>query len=188
MKLLVLALAVLLLGCSKQPTGELPPTPTSHPQDFSPVLKAGWPPRGYSKVVGYRYDFPKIDYCADLLYPENSDWKEFRLNHAKLARLARVSRELGTIHIERLLKATFATKGDTGAGACYQPHHIFVFYGSDGVATQAIEVCFACRNIIVAPEPADGTPSASLRELATLCSDLGLWFTDESLSDYLARL
>jgi hypothetical protein len=188
MKHLVIALAALLIGCSKQPTVEPLPTPTSHPQDFSPVLKAAWPPHGYTKVIGYRYEFPEIDYCADLLYPENRDGKDFRLNHTKLARLSRASRELDSEQIERLFTATFAPKGDTGAGACYQPHHIFVFYGSDGVATQAIEVCFGCRNIIVAPEPADGTPSASLRELATLCSDLGLWFTDESLSDYLARL
>jgi hypothetical protein len=188
MKPIVIALAAFLLGCSERPTGELPPTPISHPQDFSPVLKAEWPPHGYTKVVGYRYEFPEIDYCADLLYTENRDGKDFRLNHTKLARLSRVSRELGPVQIERLLTATFAPKGDTGYGACYQPHHIFVFYGPDGVATQAIEVCFGCRNIIVAPEPADGTPSASLRELATLCSDLGLWFQDETLPDYLARL
>ncbi len=185
---IAIALAAMLVSCSKQPVGDTPHTPTTHPKEFSPTLRAEWPPSEYSKVIGYRYEIPSLTYSAKLLYSEDGGEKGFRLHHTELAQLTRASLELAPDQVERLLRATFSAHGDTGFGGCYRPHHIFVFYGPDDVAAQAIEVCFECRDIVVAPEPPSGKPSASLKELATLCNDLGLWFTEETLSDYIQRL
>ncbi|WP_345738679.1 hypothetical protein [Prosthecobacter algae] len=187
MKFILIVIVALFSSCSK-PAIEEQRSPTTHPEEFTPLLRAGWPPEGRARVVGYRYDIPSGSYSADLLYHKSGS-DQYRLHHTKLVELARASKDLTVQQTNRLLKATFNSEGHTGFGACYQPHHLFVFYAPDGSVSQAIEICFECRMITVAPVPSGGhQPRANLKELAVLCSELGLWSASESAADYASKL
>ena len=187
MKHLLIVFVALFASCSK-PAIEAHRSPTTHPAEFTPLLRAGWPPQDLTHVVGYRYDIPDGTNSADLLYHESGSDK-YRLHHTKLIELTRASKDLTVQQANRLLTATFSSEGHTEMGACYQPHHLFVFYAPDGSVSQAIEICFGCRMITAAPVPLDGQqPTANLKELALLCSELGLWLANESAADYASKL
>lgn len=187
MKLLLIVFVALFTSCSK-PAIEAHRSPTTHPEEFTPLLRAGCPPQEPTRVVGYRFDIPDGTNSAELLYHEpGSD--QYQLHHTKLIALTRASKDLTVQQANRLLTATFSSEGHTGMGACYQPHHLFVFYSPDGSVSQAIEICFGCRMITVAPVPSDSPqPTANLKELAVLCSELGLWSANESAADYASKL
>ena len=187
-KALIFITVTLLVTCSPRPDETAAHTPQSHPQEFTQVLDGQWPPKSYSKVVGYRYEIPDRTDSLDLLYPVEGKSPGYRLHHALLAKQERARRELTAEQVQRLLKGTFSSNGHTGYGACYEPHHIFLFYGPEGNVVQAIEVCFGCKMIIAAPIPESGTPWADLRKLATLCDELGLWFPDWPLTEYVTEL
>jgi hypothetical protein len=67
---------------------------------------------------------------------------------------------------------------------CYNPHHLFVFYGDEGHPVAAIEVCFSCNRVKMTPEIRAAGPygggtfgtfeTADLAGLAKIASEAGL--------------
>ena len=174
-----------VVGCSKQPHETwVPESPESHPDHFTAELEGTWPPTNYTRVVGYRFDYPEGINNPGILYG-NYEQRKARLNHHGLAKLTRAACELSPKQAKRLLFATFSSSGHTGFGGCYHPHHIFVFYRRDK-PTHVIEVCFSCYGIIIAPymPNSEEDPCMDLADTALLCSELGLWFDDGTAQEY----
>jgi hypothetical protein len=78
---------------------------------------------------------------------------------------------------------------------CYDPHHIFVFYGAFGNPVAAIEICFQCKRVLMTPEiranegQVDRCETADLASLAKIVSEAGLELTSyKSLEAYLGQL
>ena len=82
---------------------------------------------------------------------------------------------------------------------CYDPHHLFVFYGYEGHPVAAIEVCFSCNRVKMTPEIRAAGPygagtfgtfeTADLAGLAKIASDAGLDLKPfASVDAYVQRL
>lgn len=78
---------------------------------------------------------------------------------------------------------------------CYEPRHMFVFYGYEGHPVAAIEVCFSCNRVKMSPEvrvgggAAGGFETADLAGLAKVATGAGLDLKPfASLDLYIDRL
>lgn len=78
---------------------------------------------------------------------------------------------------------------------CYDPHHLFVFYGYEGNQVAAIEVCFSCNRVKMIPEVRDRGgvigpfETADLAGLAKIATEAGLDLKPfASLEAYVQRL
>lgn len=78
---------------------------------------------------------------------------------------------------------------------CYDPHHLFVFYGYDGHPVAAIEVCFSCNRVKMTPEIRVGSgavgpfETADLAGLAKIATEAGLDLKPfASIDTYVKRL
>jgi len=79
--------------------------------------------------------------------------------------------------------------------ACYEPHHIFVFFDYDGDPVAAIEVCFSCNRVKMTPEIRVGGrafgsfETADLAGLAKIATEAGLTLKPFASHDaYVQRL
>jgi hypothetical protein len=105
----------------------------------------------------------------------------------QLETLAVKSAELNKDQVAVLLKATFSRTHRAGTAACYDPHHIFIFYSKDERVVGAIEVCFSCTGISTFPD----TPKSywyrhNFVALAHLADELGLWLEPRPVARYEA--
>ncbi len=75
----------------------------------------------------------------------------------------------------------------TYPAACYDPHHIFVFYSGDGKAVAAVEVCFGCTRVSALPELTEPMwYRHDFSALAHLSDELGLWFGTRTVKEWEA--
>lgn len=90
--------------------------------------------------------------------------------------------------VDLLLNAVFNSKLRFGLTACYNPHHVFVFFKDDRPIA-AIEICFSCDNIGFSPEK-DTDFHFDLEVLARLSVKLGLGLgpTKRSIDDYVRHV
>jgi hypothetical protein len=77
-------------------------------------------------------------------------------------------------------KATTSTTNRNWVSDCYDPHHIFVFYTSEGHPVAAAEVCFECNRVKITPDGCIGAntnsviENADLKMLAKIAIEAGL--------------
>jgi len=147
--------------------------------------KTAWTPPKYAKVVGYRFRVPGED-SKEPIPSGFSLLKNGTLDAAQLKRLALKSVELHPEHIRSLITDVNA-KEPTLPAACYDPHHIFVFYADSGAAVAAIEVCFSCNGIRALPDIAE--PRWYRHDFvgfAKLTDDLGLWLEHRTVKEWIS--
>lgn len=96
---------------------------------------------------------------------------------------------------EEVIRGTTAGTERHPIMECYEPHHLFVFYGYEGHPVAAIEVCFSCNRVKMSPEvrARKGTfgpfETADLAGLAKIASEAGLDLKPfASLDAYVQRL
>lgn len=148
--------------------------------------KTVWTPPKYSKVIGYRFQLPS----DNAKHPVPSGFtllKKGAVDAVQLERFTIKSAELGQEHIQKLTAAVSA-KRITYPAACYDPHHIFVFYSETGTVVAAIEICFSCTG--VAAIPAIAEPQWYRHDyaaLAKLTDELGLWLGPPTVKDWIAE-
>jgi hypothetical protein len=140
----------------------------------------GWPGAPYSRVVGYAF-----------VRDPDTKWAEFtllsngKLDEALLKKVKTKEVVLNAEQTQRLLKATFGYDRPTRGAACYEPHHIFVFYDPNSRPVSAIEVCFSCRWIQSTPfKEVKGNDYATLAKLSWELG-LGLGSPKNTLDWYL---
>lgn len=146
--------------------------------------KASWPAKDYAKVVGYRFKISSDDAKG----PAPSGFSlltKAGLDAKQLANLTIKSAELSPAQVVRLEKVTFSTTHRTEPAACYDPHHIFVFYAKDGTVTNAIEVCFSCTGVGTIPAAKEQQwYRHDFVALAYLADELGLWLENRTAKVY----
>ena len=146
-----------------------------------------WTPPNLAKVVGYRFKLPS----DGLEGPVKSGFtlmKNDGLDTKQLESLQTNSAELTRAQVQQLTAALSSGKL-TYPAACYDPHHIFVFYDAQGKPTGAIEVCFACTG--VSSDPPLGKSlwyRQDFIRLARLVDALGLWHEYRTVAKYEALM
>lgn len=155
----------------------------------SPVVEGnpGWQYKEVAKVVGYRFRLPS-DGSTE---PVESGFTLLRgaaLDTQALSELSVKSVELTEPQVKRLLNASFSADKIASPAACYDPHHIFVFYSVDGKPLNAIEVCFSCTGMSTLP----GADRAywnrcDFSALARLAEELGLWMENRTVDEYVKQ-
>ncbi|HEY1083332.1 MAG TPA: hypothetical protein VGE29_13780 [Prosthecobacter sp.] len=95
---------------------------------------------------------------------------------------------------QRILDATFSRTASNPLSACYDPHHLFVFYAGNGHPLAAVELCLTCGGVDISPSDRDRdvllsiSSSADLNALAKVLEEAGLPLTPfKSLDEYRAR-
>ncbi|SKB02091.1 hypothetical protein SAMN02745166_03539 [Prosthecobacter debontii] len=157
---------------------------TSGGDKAAPEPKTAWTPPAYAKVVGYRFRIPSEDSKRPI--PSGFTLlRSGRLDSALLERQKTKAADLKPEDIHTLTSAINA-KEVVSPTACYDPHHIFVFYSDTGVVVAAIEVCFGCTGVSALPDVAE--PRWYCHDfiaLAKLTSRLGLWDESRTLQQWI---
>ena len=139
---------------------------------------SGWAIPEHSTVVCYRFTIPdRVDGAFTLI-------KNKRLNESLLASRKVSSSKLSPAQTQRLGEALVSSK-ESSSAASYSPHHIFVFYRSDGSVSGAAEVCFECTGVHTLPEMSEPQwYRQDFLALARLVEELGLWQEGETVAQW----
>ena len=139
-----------------------------------------WTPPKYATVVGYRHDFDSGDGHFSLI-------KEGQLDTDRLAQITTGSATLTPEQVTKLTSALY-TEQRYGFVACYDPHHLFVFYSDSGAVVAAIEICFKCRGLAAFPRmPESFSRHHDLIALARLVDSLGLWQGKKPCAEWISE-
>ncbi len=153
----------------KEPTEKSPPP--------------AWAPPKHAKVIGYRFRLPSED-SKEPVPSGFSLLRNAKLDEKQLVKLQHLSAELTAAQVKKLADAMLSPKITTPA-ACYDPHHIFVFYDEMGKMTGAVEICFSCTGIIVLPELSEAQwYRQDYVALARLTDELGLWKEYQTVAEF----
>lgn len=141
-------------------------------QDDKIVSGSGWSVPEHSKVVCYHFSTPPgVESSFSLI--NNS-----RLNRSLLSRQTIRSSELNSEQVTRLVNALFAPV-EYRSAACYDPHHMFAFYRSDGSVSGVAEICFGCSAVSTLPHMSEQQlHHQDFLSLARLVDELKLWPDD----------
>jgi hypothetical protein len=135
-------------------------------------------------VIGYRFKIPSDDVEG----PVPSGFTlltKTGLNEKLLKKLTIKSAKLSSDQVSKLMKATFSASERSSPAACYDPHHIFVFYAEDGSVTNAIEVCFYCTGVSTRPPiKEEDWYRHDFLALARLADECGLWIEKRTVKAY----
>jgi hypothetical protein len=158
-------LAAVLTGC-----GEKQSKVHDTPPRLSNRIDGTWPPAPSANVTGYRFKTNPAEEPFSCIVRDQR-----RIDLGELEKRAGASAKLSGEKTAELLDATFQKNGGLPPAACYEPHHIFLFRGSTGEITHAIEICFDCNDVYTLPPlPDDQGQHHDFRRLYKLCDSLGL--------------
>lgn len=88
--------------------------------------------------------------------------------------------------VSRLVDAVYGSHEKTGPAACYDPHHIFLFYDTADVLIHVVEVCFSCTNLNSQPQIEESQWGRhDFRELARLCDEVGIGMNSGTAEDQI---
>lgn len=149
-----------------------------HRQSQVITSDSGWAIPEHARVTCYRFSIPdEVESSFTLL-------KSQRLDQGLLASLKVASTDLSSVQTQRLRDALLSPSEGRPA-ACYSPHHIFVFYRSDGSVSGAAEVCFECISVSTLPEMSEPQwYHQDFVALARLVDELGLWPEGDTVAEW----
>lgn len=109
-----------------------------------------------------------------------------KLDLTALKNLKQAEVTLNAEQVSQLVDAIYGAHDHTGPAACYEPHHIFLFYDTNDVLIHVVEVCFGCTNLQAQPqieEPQWG--KHDFRKLARICDEIGIGMSSGSAEDQI---
>lgn len=178
-RLLVGIMLIGMLGaCREQPlqTRKSPPEKSG-----ISTVPGTWPPRGYKRVVAHRFQDTAIESFSMI--------EGGRVDASRLESLSLAEAELDEDQIERLLDGTFNKEHQLQPAACYDPHHIFLFFDAEDRVVNAIEICFGCTNISTIPELTEGQwYRHDFRSLARLCEEIGIGLHETDSAEDFSKI
>lgn len=140
-----------------------------------------------TRVVGFRFVLPGEDE-PDSPMPSGFSLidQSGELDLALLSELKVKEANLTAAQRDSLVAAVYGDHQITSAAACYDPHHIFVFYDENDRIINLIEICFGCLNILTYPE-LDETQwlHHDFRVLARLCDEVGIGMASGTAEDLI---
>jgi hypothetical protein len=167
---------MLIVGCGKRQAVatvkaidavEAPISVVDSPID-KPSLKA-------ARVVGYRFALPGEGSGLPMESGFSLITRDGRLDIAVLKNLKLAQATLTPDQVSRLVDSVYGPHSETGPAACYDPHHIFLFYDAADVLINVVEVCFGCTNLNAQPQIEEPQwYRHDFRELARICDEAGI--------------
>ena len=177
--LIVAAWAVLLVGCDQRPAE----------QELVEVqsVKGGAEALLNARVVGYRFALPgegndeeAVDSGFSLLQEGG------KIDLKLLQKLKKKEAPLDSDQVARLVGAVYGPHERRGPAACYDPHHIFLFFGDSNTLINAVEVCFSCTNLHAHPDVGESQwYRHDFRVLARLCDEIGIGMTSGTADNFI---
>ncbi len=163
---------MLFVGCGKREA----PVSIVDSQIEKSSLKA-------ARVVAYRFALPEE---GRGLPSFSLITDEGKLDVAALKNLKLAQATLTPDQVSRLVDSVYRPHSLTGRAACYDPHHIFLFYGAADVLINVVEVCFGCTNLNAQPQIEEPQWSRhDFRELARICDEAGIWMMSGTAEDQI---
>jgi len=142
-----------------------------------------WVPPSFQKVVGFRFRLPS-DGSEGPVPSGFSLLKNGAIDIAQLEKLKQKSAELTVAQTSKLLTAVNGKEAIHPA-ACYDPHHVFLFYSGEGTIVAAVEVCFSCTGICTMPGISEARwYRHDFAALARLTDELGLWQESRTVNEW----
>ena len=177
-----LALATLCLsifaGCSKRQLVEAPILIANSQIEMS-SLKA-------SRVVAYQFALPEDESGMPIETGFSLITKDGKLDIATLNNLKVAQATLTPDQVNRLVDSVYGPHRETGPAACYDPHHIFLFYDTSNKLINVVEVCFACINLRAQPQIEETQwYRHDFRELARICDEAEIGLTSRSAEEQI---
>ncbi len=178
--------AVLLVSCNERPKpGASAAAEAPVPKhEASLPLEHKWPPQAPFKVVAYRFVNP--------LGPGDGNFtliKDSGVDLEKLKSMTVASAELNAKQAARLVDFIIGKHPKVSSAACYDPHHIFVFYNARGEVENAVEICFGCTSVITLPDVGEKQwYHYDFRGLARLCEEAGIGMQRGTAADFIAKM
>lgn len=112
--------------------------------------------------------------------------KDGKLDIATLKSLKVAQATLTRDQVNRLVDSVYGPHSQAGAAACYDPHHIFLFYDKADVLINVVEVCFACINLHAQPQIKEAQWNRhDFRNLARICDEAGIGLTSRSAEEQI---
>lgn len=182
MKQLVILIlcSALIVGCGKQEAAKEQPAAIKESEITPANLKK-------ARVVAYRFALPG-DGESEL--PVESGFslidRNGRVDLATLDKLKQAKATLPPGQVHRLVDAVYGRNEKTGAAACYDPHHIFLFYDDSDSLINVVEICFSCTNLHAEPQIEElQWWRHDFRELARICDEVGIGMASGSAEDMI---
>ncbi len=140
-----------------------------------------------TRVVAFRFVLPGED-APDTPMPSGFSLidQSGKLDLTLLSELKVKEADLTIDQRDRLVAAVYGEHPVTSAAACYDPHHIFVFYDENGQIINLVEICFGCLNVHTYPELEETQwRRHDFRSLARLCDEIGIGMTSRTAEDLI---
>ncbi len=180
--LTALLAVILFVGCEPDPKENA--VPRSGENSSTGGLNSG------ARVVGFRFALPGDDEPG---VPVPSGFSliqsDGNINFEQLDELKRKQATLSNTQVGKLVSAVHNAENKTSPAACYDPHHIFLFYDDAEQVTKVIEICFSCTKIRTQPElTEDQWYRHDFRALARLCEEIGIGLGAQTAEQFIEAL
>ena len=171
--------SLFFVGCSERQTEQI--------LIEVPDRKGGAESLKKARVVGYRFALPGEGNDEEPVETGFSLIQEGgQLDFGHLNKLKKKESTLTSDQVVRLVDAIYGTHEKTGAAACYDPHHIFLFYDDSDALVNVVEVCFGCTNLHAQPDIGESQWSRhDFRDLVRLCDEIGIGMTSGTAEDFV---
>jgi hypothetical protein len=108
-----------------------------------------------------------------------------KVDLTRLEELSVKKAELNPAQIETLIQAIYGKNKKMPSAACYNPHHLFLFYDASGKLINSVELCFSCTGVSTNPQlPEKNWSRHDFRKLAKVCEDCGIGLHDTTLKQF----
>lgn len=139
-----------------------------------------------ARVVAYRFGFPDEENEKAPRLPARIITQDGRLDIDTLEDLKMAEATLTPDQVSRFVDAVYGSHEKTDPAACYEPHHIFLFYDKDDILINVVEICFGCTNLHASPEIKESQVwRHDFRELARICDEVGIGMTSGTAEDQI---
>ena len=103
----------------------------------SDAAKLEWPMKGVSEIRAYRTNWAD-EFGQELILTEKGELNANRIPQKGIA--------LNEKQMAKLNQVITGKHPDQPSAGCFNPHHAFVFFDSDGNMVGRIDICFKCGN------------------------------------------
>ena len=112
-----------------------------------------------------------------------------KTDFTKLRELTVKKADLTEAQIGTLIQGVYGKNEKMPPAACYDPHHLFLFYDGEGKIINVVELCFSCTNVNSSPPmPEANWYRHDFRKLAKLCDEAGIGLESKTAAEYVRML
>jgi hypothetical protein len=139
-----------------------------------------------ARVVAYRFALPGEGSELPMESGFSLITRDGKLDMATLKNLKLAQATLTPDLVSRLVDSVYGSHGEINPAACYDPHHLFLFYDTADLLINVVEVCFDCTGLNARPQIEEPQwYRHDFRELARICDEAGIGMTSGTAEDQI---